>query len=451
MIYEDAESIESSRVDKDRHIACSYRVQLDAEGRLFPPENGWPEFHSASLELIRRPEYEYVVFVDISDFYNQVSHHRVENALELASVTRAKTIEKFLTALTAGQSRGLPVGSSASILLAEVCLNDVDVFLLRKGYKHVRYVDDFRIFCKSYYQAVNALHDLSEYLYTAHRLSVQPLKTRIVAKAEAIGEFTDPEAEERRSKSERIDRALEQLAEDYGPYADLDDLRDGIDEGEIAIESLSELFTLTLEQEHLHMGLARYLLRRAAQLRTSVICSKVFDNLDKLLPVLREVARYIRATRKASVRHHAKFIQLLESSPYRSIPFVQLWGFWILCECPGFASAEKALSLAEDCSKALGIRPAALVARAYRLVDWMRAHKETWANYGPWDRRAIIYSASVLPRDERNAWLDKVAASGDPLDRAIAQFVRAESDRTGKEKTTEAKATANGIARKKRS
>src|SRR5690242_11966996 len=38
--------------------------------------------------------------------------------------------------------------------------------------------------------------------------------------------------------------------------------------------------------------------------------------------------------------------------------------------------------------------------------------------------RAIIFSASILPRDERNAWLEKVEASGDVLDRATAQFVR---------------------------
>jgi len=124
---------------------------LDSNGSFFPPKSGWPDFHQKSEELANSGEYSHVLVADIVDFYNQVYVHRVENALEAATVAgeRAKNIERFLLLLNAKQSRGLPVGPIFSILLAEAALNDVDTFLLREGAPHIRYVDDFRVFCRS--------------------------------------------------------------------------------------------------------------------------------------------------------------------------------------------------------------------------------------------------------------------------------------------------------------
>jgi len=48
------------------------------------------------------------------------------------------------------------------------------------------------------------------------------------------------------------------------------------------------------------------------------------------------------------------------------------------------------------------------------------ARKETWQNNKPWDRRAIIWAGSILPEDERKAWLGKVADIGDDLDATVA-------------------------------
>jgi hypothetical protein len=149
MTYEAAAPIESLRVEEAKRVACSYRVNIAADGTLFRAENGWPNFYARSKELASRSDINFVVMADISDFYNQVYHHRVQNALEAAGITqtRSHSTERFLGSFTAKQSRGIPVGPAGSILLAEACLADVDSFLLRKGYEHTRYVDDFRISC----------------------------------------------------------------------------------------------------------------------------------------------------------------------------------------------------------------------------------------------------------------------------------------------------------------
>lgn len=143
MVYEIAEAIEKSRIVIDQRIACSYRVELKSDGSFFRKDNGYPDFQVRSKELADSGEYPYVVFADVSDFYNQIYHHRLENALDSANVAhdRKKNLISFISQITATQSRGIPVGPFASIILAELCLNDVDLFLLRKGYAHVRYVE----------------------------------------------------------------------------------------------------------------------------------------------------------------------------------------------------------------------------------------------------------------------------------------------------------------------
>jgi hypothetical protein len=146
-VYEAASIIEAARIPANQNIVCSYRITATPDGAFFAPTNGWGAFHERSKSLACA-KYSHVFVADISDFYNQIGQHRVQNALESAGVTndRSRNIESFLNKVTAKQSRGLPVGPFASILLSEACLIDVDNFLLRIGCEFVRYVDDFRVF-----------------------------------------------------------------------------------------------------------------------------------------------------------------------------------------------------------------------------------------------------------------------------------------------------------------
>jgi hypothetical protein len=201
-LYEAADLIEASRIPANRRIACSYRVEIDANGRFFSATPGWRNFHEHSAELAASEGITHVLVADIADFYNQLSVHRVGNALEEAGIEqqRARDVERLLTLLNAKQSQGLPVGPYASILLAEAALNDVDMFLLRKGVQHVRYVDDIRVFCRSRRQAIEIQHDLTEYLHTAHRLSLESYKTSVLYVDRFVREeLRDPEEEEKRA------------------------------------------------------------------------------------------------------------------------------------------------------------------------------------------------------------------------------------------------------------
>ena len=210
LAYEASGAIEAFRASPELKIACSHRLSPQADGGLFSSDSGWLDFHQRSAELGNLDWVSYVLCADIADFYNQAYHHRIENALEAAGVPplRAKNVERLLSSLTAGTSRGIPVGPSGSAVLAEACLADVDAFLQRKRIVHTRFVDDFRIFAPSHGAAIKALHDLTEYLYNTHRLSLQGSKTKVLTLAKfKQTELYDPAELEETSRRQKLVKA----------------------------------------------------------------------------------------------------------------------------------------------------------------------------------------------------------------------------------------------------
>jgi hypothetical protein len=211
--YEASGAVEAFRAAPELKIACSHRLMPQANGALFSADSGWLDFHQRSAELADLEWVTHVLCADIADFYNQAYHHRIENALEAAGVPslRARNVEHVLSSLTAGTSRGIPVGPIGSAVLAEASLADVDAFLQRKKIVHTRFVDDFRIFSPSYAAAIRALHDLTEYLYNTHRLSLQSAKTKILTLAKfRETELYDPgEIEQASRRQKLVDSALE--------------------------------------------------------------------------------------------------------------------------------------------------------------------------------------------------------------------------------------------------
>lgn len=428
MVRESAEQLESQRAAEDQRIACSYRLDIDAQGQFFKRQDGWSDFIDRSRELAESGSYEYVVLADIADFYNQISLHRVRNIMESAGVSssRAKNVEHFLMNLTRGHSRGLPVGPSASILLAEACLSDVDSFLLRTGYTHTRYVDDFRIFCSDETEAVRALHDLSEYLYTAHRLALRPDKTEPVPIADFRADFLlDPEQLEEETRSARLEM-LADLLENYAGYnVTIDDIPD-TDRRQAIIDNLSELFDACVNQSPIHLGWARYLLRQATSLRTNVILTQSLDNLNTLAPVMRDLAGYLKmSVRPATAAQIGDALaDFAKTQPKGKLPYVRLWVLDILVSKLSGSHEEAIREIASDSAHmGLSSRPSALLAKELGHIEWVRQQKETWQNFAPWDRRAVIWSADALSDDERGFWLRRVENAGDPLDGVVAKGV----------------------------
>ena len=102
---------------------------------------------------------------------------------------------------------------------------------------------------------------------------------------------------------------------------------------------------------------------------------------------------------------------------------MRIWLLDLLARRPDLCQPARALDYAEGTPKSFGIRQTALIAAAYNQIDWVRARKETWRNQEPWRRRALIWSASILPSRERRRFLSMVAEQGDHLDAAVAKYL----------------------------
>jgi hypothetical protein len=290
-------------------------------------------------------------------------------------------------------------------------------------------VDDFRIFSPSYAAALKALHDLTEYLYNTHRLSLQGAKTKILTLAKfRETELSDPgeiEAASRRQKL--VDGALDRTG--YAiPFDELEAV--GIPP-EMDFKAISEALSDMYDQATvpgLRVGLARHVLRRAMALRVRALVPKVLAALPSALPILPDAVNYL--VRVANDKNYAEIGEslqaLLEKSDYRELAVVRIWCLHAFSVIPQLCCSDVAFGLAEgSADPVIAGRYSALLAKAHRTIDWVRERKETWANTPPSVQRAIVWAASVLPPDERRAWLDGPANAGDPLLRWISQFTRA--------------------------
>jgi hypothetical protein len=75
-----SDEIEKARIPKEQNYVFSYRILLDDnEKTIFDKDYGWFQFQNESLKLAN--EYPFVLTCDISHFYSNIYHHRLENAL----------------------------------------------------------------------------------------------------------------------------------------------------------------------------------------------------------------------------------------------------------------------------------------------------------------------------------------------------------------------------------
>lgn len=113
-----------------------------------------------------------------------------------------------------------------------------------------------------------------------------------------------------------------------------------------------------------------------------------------------------------------------KGSNYASSDFLAICILDLLSTFPQLMSFGRGLAFAQRRASTLGVRPQAILARAHAETFWVRGHKEELMELGPWDRRALIWAASVLPVSERRRWLGKVRGRlDDPLEIALADHV----------------------------
>lgn len=128
----------------------------------------------------------WVVDADLQGYFDSIPHDRLMARVEerisdgrLLSLLRAWLTQDIVSGLDRWTpTTGSPQGAIVSPLLANIYLHPLDKEMTRRGYRMVRYADDFVILCDSEQEARQALADVRAWV-DANGLTLHPDKTHL--------------------------------------------------------------------------------------------------------------------------------------------------------------------------------------------------------------------------------------------------------------------------------
>jgi hypothetical protein len=331
-----AEALEPKRSDR----AHAYRFVAQGDG-LFDRAASWRAFREATLtDCFAGADSSFVVQTDISSFYEHVSHHRIENAVDDLfpdDETVSAQVDRLLSQFAAGRSFGLPVGGQCSRVLAELLMSLIDRQLTDAKVTWRRYVDDFVLVTSSQAEAYRALsvlsHALADYGLTLNRTKTTLLTSK---------HYVDYVRTQLRGSSEESDKLLE-IDLHFDPYSDtaesdyreLKQIVDSLDIRSLLDlelqkaqpdtflvsqigrtlklhnpEAALQLCTTLLSQMNLHAFRASWstIMRGVAQVQADDTFRAIFTGLDRLLDAIPAHSSHL-LTAEASRLHYLRTIR----------------------------------------------------------------------------------------------------------------------------------------------
>jgi len=139
------------------------------------------------IEEYKEQGYKWVLDADIKGFFDNIEHELLIEFIK-QKVTDGWVIEIIKSWLTMGvmkdgeyipTEKGTPQGGVISPLLANIFLHQFDKVMTERGYKLVRYADDFVVMTKSKRKAKRAYEVVKEIIREELKLELHPEKTVI--------------------------------------------------------------------------------------------------------------------------------------------------------------------------------------------------------------------------------------------------------------------------------
>jgi group II intron reverse transcriptase/maturase len=144
----------------------------------FRPKKNMQQALMQSLAYIN-DGYSDIVDIDLSKFFDEVAHYKILQLIyeKMKCETTMRLIRKWLRApiLIDGKlhkrRKGLPQGSPLSPLLSNIMLDQLDKYLEKRGFKFIRYADDFSIYTRSKSEAKSIGNEV--YVFLKDKLDLQ--------------------------------------------------------------------------------------------------------------------------------------------------------------------------------------------------------------------------------------------------------------------------------------
>ena len=159
----------------------------DNSTRAVKWEKGFSALPDAKLKT--RTASRYILKTDIANFYSSIYTHSIPWVLHTKSVSKKKRffknnlgnkIDTLVRNAQDQQTKGIPIGTDTSYIIAELIMSEVDKILVgRVGDNYHRYIDDFEFGCKTLQEAEHVLSVLQEVL-SIFELELNTSKTEII-------------------------------------------------------------------------------------------------------------------------------------------------------------------------------------------------------------------------------------------------------------------------------
>lgn len=181
-------------VVKDRIVQTAVKMVIEPifEATFLDSSYGFRPQRSAKdalreVDRLLKAGYTHVVDADLQRCFDTIPHQRLrERVAERISDGRVLQLvdswlgQDVMSALERWTpTSGTPQGAVISPLLANCYLHPLDVRMHQRGYRMVRYADDFVVLCTSEQQARAALQEVGDWI-EANGLTLHPEKTHVV-------------------------------------------------------------------------------------------------------------------------------------------------------------------------------------------------------------------------------------------------------------------------------
>lgn len=139
-----------------QQLMTRFELEFSEYSYSFRPKKNLQQGVIKSLEYINSG-YQDIVDIDLRKFFDEVPHYKMLQLIynKVKCRITLRLIRKWMRApIWKGgklhrRRKGLPQGSPLSPLLSNILLDELDKYLESKGYKFMRYADDFSIYTES--------------------------------------------------------------------------------------------------------------------------------------------------------------------------------------------------------------------------------------------------------------------------------------------------------------
>ncbi len=408
IIFEYGQKIENKRIPVSANKVFSYRFAPNDDGTLYSRQNSWKDFWLTNLH--NADQCGCIACLDISDFYNQIYHHTLENMMIDVGLPNEinKAIMRLLEFLTQKMSRGIPVGPHASHLLAEMSLIPIDDSLKLHGIDFCRYADDIILFAKDEADAITKTYQIAQILDKNQRLVLQKQKTKLYSQQDFISHAQQMIIDNPLNLDETKMLEIINNYTDNNPYGIVHEELTEPEKRIFSKEKVERLIENYMSPEYPDYPRLRWLFRRFTQVGVPSAIEYCICNMDKLIPAISDVCQYLIS---AADTYEGQWnvlgeqtLELMKTDLFQSNEFFQITLLNLFVKNTKMNHIAALAAIYSQSSENIK-RKIILCAFNNHAVTFIRELKEQYPSMQSWTKRAYLIACSILVPEEKAFFL----------------------------------------------